>query len=244
MADNIHETHPTPASEPVPPSGLKGNGADEMSDNNVTPQQPAAKSPITAEEQAVLDEAEELANDALLDEDDGDDPGAKDEVSQSLVVKKLPAFVSFMASPTTFELFGTVLALGMDELLYCTTKSFAPNFEEDVELRRFRFYETVTPDGVVRLVWCPLPGKDEKKPNSWITSKIDALEHAKTMWTTMRSRKKLQQWTYRPSRKQKEHGKPKFSGRTPAQWILELKKQGMLVVSKDHEFYKKATDSE
>jgi hypothetical protein len=221
--------------------GNKGNSQDD----NVTPlsvHAKAAKPLISAEEQAVLDAAEELASDAILDEDDGDDPGARDEVVQGLIVKKLPPFVSFRASPDTFDLFGTVLSQGMDELLFVTTRSFAPNFEEDVELRRYRFFETVTSDGVARLVWCAVPGKNEKKPNAWVTTKLEALEHAKSKWTTMRSRQKLQQYTYRPSRQQ--HGEPKFSGRSRAEWILELKKQGMLVVSKDHDFYKKATDSE
>ena len=108
-----------------------------------------------------------------------------------------------------------------------------------------RFFETVTTDGVVRLVWCFLPEKGGRQPNEWITSKLAALEHAQKLWTTMRSRTKLQQFTYRPSRKQEEeHGVPKFSGRTPQQWIAELHKLGMLVVGKDHAFYRKATDSE
>ena len=60
----------------------------------------------------------------------------------------------------------------------------------------------------------------------------------------MRTRTKLSQYTFRPSSKQKEHGDPKFSGRIPEQWVGELKKLGLLVDSKDHEFYRKATDSE
>jgi hypothetical protein len=77
-----------------------------------------------------------------------------------------------------------------------------------------------------------------------MTSKLAALEHSQKQWTTMRSRKKLQQYTYRPSRKQKEYGEPRFSGRTPAQWVAELRKQGMMVEDKNHPYYKKATDSE
>jgi hypothetical protein len=132
----------------------------------------------------------------------------------------------------------------MDELLYVTTKSFAPHFEEDVELRRVRFFETVTTDGVIRLVWCMVPEKNGRQPNSWQTSKLAALEHAQSQWTTMRTRSKLTQYTFSPSTKQKEHGEPKFSGRTPQQWVVELKKLDRLVDSKDHAFYRKATDAE
>jgi hypothetical protein len=211
--------------------------------DNITPLQPptkAAKTQISAEERAILDEAEELAKDAILEDTDGDDPGAKDEVAQIIVVKNLPKFVSFRVNPVHFELFGTVLQQGMDEVCYPTTKSFAPNFEEDVELKRYCFYETVTRDGVIRLVWAPKPGKDEK--NLWIKTKVEAMEHAKQQWTAMRSRTSLGQWTYRPSRKQE--GEPKFSGRTSTQWTLELKKAGLLVTDKQHAFYKKATDNE
>jgi hypothetical protein len=131
----------------------------------------------------------------------------------------------------------------MDDLLYVTTRSFAPHFEEDVELRRFRFFETETTDGVVRLVWCAVPDMSGRQPNAWITTKLAALEDGQKMWTTMRSRTKLGQYTFRPAAKQ-EREEPKFSGRTPQQWIAELKKLGMLVDDKTHDFYRKATDSE
>jgi hypothetical protein len=58
----------------------------------------------------------------------------------------------------------------------------------------------------------------------------------------MRSIKLLKQYTYRRSRK--DYGKPKFSGRSRGQWVAELHKLGMLVNSKEHPFYKKATDTE
>jgi len=211
-----------------------------MDQDNVA-QFPATPSP---EELATLDAFEELAHDAILDDDEGDAPGDKDEISRPLVVKRLPKFAVFRASQTTFDLWGTSDQQGMDELLFVTTKTFASRFEEDVELRRVRFFETVTTDGVIRLVWCIVPEKTGRQPNSWQTSKLAALEHAQSQWTTMRTRMKLAQYTFRASSKQKEHGEPKFSGRTPQQWVGELKKMGMLVDSTDHEFYRRATDSE
>jgi hypothetical protein len=238
---------------------LKGNGADAVHqtveeavcktvhgddmNENVTPfTAPKSSEPHISEgEKAALDKAEELANDALLDDDEGDEPGASDEITRSLVVKKLPRFANFRASPVTFDLWGTIDQQGMDERVIVTTRSFAPAFEEDVELRRFRFFETVTSDGVVRLVWCPVPDKGGKA-NSWITSKLAALEHGQKEWTTMRSRPKLDQWTFRAS--SKDYGTPKFSGRTKAQWIAELDKLGLLVTNRKHEFFRKATDSE
>jgi hypothetical protein len=201
------------------------------------------KSAVTSEDHRILDEAEQLAAAAILDDDDGDAPGDRDEVTRALVVKKLPRFAIFRASKKTFDLWGTVDQQGMDELIFVTTKNFAPNFEEDVELKRVRFFETVTTDGVVRLVWCMVPEKRGRQPNSWQTSKLAALENGQEVWTTMRSRQALAQYTFRPARKQ-DYPPPKFSGRTPGQWILELKRQGFYVDNKDHDFFKKATDSE
>jgi hypothetical protein len=213
--------------QPVPPSGDPPEGA----------------SLVTQEDHKTLDEAERLADDAILDDDEGDAPGDKDEILRPLVVKKLSRFAIFRASPQTFDLWGTSDKEGMEELLFVTTKSFAPEFEEDVELRRVRFFETVTEDGVVRLVWCMVPEKSGRQPNSWQTSKLAALEHAQTRWTTMRSRTKLGQYTFRPAAKQ-DRGKPVFTGRSPQEWVVELKKLGMLVDDKTHPFYRKATDSE
>jgi hypothetical protein len=232
---------PAQPQDPSPTTKRGRKAANGQIDQDSAAQFPATPSP---EELAALDAFEVLAADAILDDDEGDVPGDKDEISRPLVVKKLPRFAVFRASQTTFDLWGTSDQQGMDDLLYVTTKSFAPNFEEDVELRRVRFFETVTTDGVVRLVYCFVPEKTGRKPNGWLTSKLAAMEHAQLKWTTMRSRQKLQQYTFRPSAKQKEYGEPTFSGRTPQQWVAELKKQGLLVDSKDHEFYRKATDSE
>jgi hypothetical protein len=203
----------------------------------------AIKASVSQAERQTLDEAERLAADAILDDDDGDAPSDKEEIAQALIVKKLPRYSHFRASPMTFDLWGTTDRAGMDDLLFVTTKSFAPNFEDDVDLVRVRFFETVTSDGVVRLVWCTVPEKGGRLPNSWQTSKLAALEHAQQHWTTMRSRKLLSQYTFRPSRNQ-NRPEPKFSGRSAAQWLLELKNQGMLVDSTNHDFFKKATDSE
>ena len=105
-----------------------------------------------------------------------------------------------------------------------------------------RFYETETSDGVVRLIWCFVPEKDGRRPNLWLTSKTAALDMSLKLWTTMRSRKKLGQYTYRQANK--DYGEPKFSGLTKGQLVAQLKQQGMLVDSKDHPYYRKATDTE
>jgi hypothetical protein len=231
----------------IPPGVGKPNGENnpEPFADNVTPFDPgtSARPAIGPAERETLDREEALANDALLDDDEGDAPGDRDEIVKPLVDKKLPKFSIFQASLVTFELWGTVEQSGMDELLWLTTKSFAPNFEDDVELRRYRFYETVTTDGIVRLIWCPVPGKDERRPNAWIITKLDAMTLAQGTWTTMRSRSKLGQWTYRAAKRQDYPG-PKFSGRTPTQWVTELRKLKMIVDTPDHHFYKRATDNE
>ena len=121
-----------------------------------------AKSDHAADE-AVLDEAERLAADAILDDDDGDEPGQREEETLPLVAGKLPKFANFRCSPVTFDLWGTTDRVGMDDLVFVTTRSFAPNFEDDVELRRVRFFETATTDGVIRLVWCMVPDRPRQR---------------------------------------------------------------------------------
>jgi len=59
------------------------------------------------DDRAVLDEFEQLAADTILDDDDGDDPGANEEITTPLVFKKLPKFCNFRANPETFDLWGT-----------------------------------------------------------------------------------------------------------------------------------------
>jgi hypothetical protein len=225
-------------SEPKP--AFKIVGDDSPTDNNET--QTAHADEQHSNDEIVLDEAEALARDALLDDDDGEEPGEKDEIAAPLVEKKLPKFANFRASLITFDLWGVTDRQGMDDLLFCTIKSFAPNFEDDVDLSRVRFFETVTTDRVIRLIWCFVP-ESKGKTNNWVTSKLAALEHSQHQWTAMRSRKLLQQYTYRPARRQ-DYSEPVFSGRTPVQWVVELRKLGMLVIDKNHPYYKKATDTE
>jgi hypothetical protein len=218
-----------------------GSSTDQPALSVVTDMPADQPVPDQATDEAALDEAERLAADAILDDDDGDEPGQREEETLPLVVKQVPKFANFR-SKKLFETWGTVDRQGMDDLVFITTRSFAPNFEDDVDLRRVRFYETVTPDQVVRIVYCFVPETGSRTPNTWITSKLAAMEMAETQWTTMRSRRKLAQYTFRPS--SKDYGEPKFSGLTPAQHLANLKKLGLLVDSKDHPFYKKATDSE
>jgi hypothetical protein len=236
---------PTPVQNSEEPTSLKlslvGNtdGATPPQDNA----EPAAPLHLDPAQKAELDAFEQEADNYILADDDGDEPGASDEIKTVEVVKQLPKFVNFRSNPaTTFEMWGTTDRQGMDDLVFVCSKSFAPNFEDDVDLRRVRFYETATTDGVVRLVYCFVAEKDARKPNLWLSSKEAALELAKTCWTTMRSRKKLQQYTYRPARK--DYGEPKFTGLTRRELVDQLRKQGLVVEDKNHPFYKRATDSD
>jgi hypothetical protein len=206
------------------------------------PPPPLEPDPVPAADHTALDEAEQLLAESILTDDDGDEPGETDEIKIPIVVKKLPQFANFRAKPL-FELWAASSHEGMDETIHPTTKTFAPQFENDVDLRRCRFYETVTAnDNVVRLVWAFVPDAGERNRNLWVASKIAALEHARDKWTTMRSRKKLQQYTFRASTK--DFGEPRFSGLTKEEHLKNLKEQGFLVTDKDHPFYKRATDTE
>lgn len=239
---------PTDKVVPLQPKAefSSGNGAAPPVTVPTTSAPPRSASQPTPEtDKAVLDERERLLADTILDADDGDTPD--DIETNPPLVKKLPKFANFRASPVTFDLWGTTDQQGMDELLFTTTKSFAPEFEDDVELRRVRIFETVTAgDGIVRLVYCFVPERMVRggggNGNNWGVSKLAALEHAQHKWTAMRSLQKLGQYTFRPSRK--DYGEAKFSGLTPLQHIENLKKDGTLITNKDHPFFKKATDTE
>jgi hypothetical protein len=200
------------------------------------PEPEAPTGEISQQDRATLDEAERLAADCILDSDDGNEPGENDEIKITPIQKNLPKYAVFMSKPIC-DLWATALQQGMKDLIFTTTKTFAPRFEDDVDLRRCRFYETVThPDNVLRVIWAFLPEASERSSNLWTETKYQAMEFAKTQWTTMRSRTKLQQYTYR--------GEPRFSNLTPQQYLMKFKEQGVLVVGEDHHFFKTATDTE
>ena len=197
---------------------------------------------VSREDQEALNEAERLLADSILTDEDGDEPGERDEVKTPLFTKKLPQFAIFQAKRVV-DVWAAPSRDGMDDTIVITTKTFAPNFENDLELRRCRIYETVTAnDNVVRLTWAFIPETHDKTGNTWTISRFNTFEHAIGVWTTMRSRKKLSQYTFR--RAARDHGPPRFSGLTPAQHLQNLKEMGLLVDSRDHPFFKKATDSE
>jgi hypothetical protein len=230
--------------------GFLDNGAagpetatNEPAASKNTKAKPAALAAIdNTTAQRAMDDFEALAADTILADDDGDEPTDSDEVSELLIEKSLPQFAKYRTNPVSFDLWGVSYRKGMDQDLFVTTKSFAPEFEEDVDLRRVRFFETVAEDGVIRLVYCFVPEKTGRRPLPSQTSKLAALKAGEKNWMTMRWRKKLLQWTFRPSRK--DYGEPKFSGLTPVQFVAKLRDQGLLVDNKDHPFFKMATDSE
>jgi hypothetical protein len=130
---------------------------------------------------------------------------------------------------------------GLDRNIVVVSKEFAPVLEEETELRRVRFYETVTSDGVVRLVFNFMPDRNAKNQNTWLASKQAALEAAFTCWVTMRSRRNMQQYTHR--RALKDPGEPRFSGLRRGELIHKaLRLPGLLVEDEEHPFYKKAAD--
>src|SRR5215813_3049803 len=92
--------------------------------------EPAPEPVNNRNDEAVLDEFERLAADTILDDDDGDEPGAKEEISRPLVAKNLPKFANFRSNEVTFDMWGTTDREGMDDLVFVTTKKFAPNFED------------------------------------------------------------------------------------------------------------------
>jgi hypothetical protein len=193
-------------------------------------------------DEAALDDFEALERATTLDGDEDDEPGAKEEIAVIPVVAKLPKFARFRTNPeTVFDMWATTDEAGMDRTVIVVTKEFAPVLEEEVELRKVRFYETVTADGVVRLVYNFLPEKDAKTPNTWLASKAAALDMSLTAWVTMRSVTKLAQYTFR--RANKDYGEPRFSGLSRGELIHRaLRKPGLLVEDDSHPFYRKAAD--
>jgi hypothetical protein len=90
------KSDPKPAFKVVGNDSPPGNGDDSAKPTDE----------LRTDDEAVLDEYERLAADTILDDDDGDDPGAKDEIAAPLVEKNLPKFANFMSSPVTFALWG------------------------------------------------------------------------------------------------------------------------------------------
>ena len=140
-------------------------------------------------------------------------------------------------------MWGTTDENGMEKVVVPVSKEFAPVLEEEVELRRVRFYETATPDGVVRLAYCFMPDKDEKTPNTWLASKQACFEKAKSCWVSMRSNRQVQQYVFRANTR--DLGSPQFSGMGRGELIdSALRKPGLLAEDDSHPFYRKAADLE
>src|SRR5262249_34522515 len=130
---------------PVEPPGSK-TGVEDTTEPQVIP--PATR----RADEAVLDQYEALERAPVLDDDDDDEPGTKEEISVIPIVNKMPKFARFRVNRDTFfDMWGTSDENGLDRTVVAVTKEFAPVLEEEAELRRVRFYETVTSDGVVRL---------------------------------------------------------------------------------------------
>jgi hypothetical protein len=204
----------------------KPNGADQ------------ARPPLSAADKATLDEYERLESATIIDEDDAEVEGS-DEPSVIDVEDRIPKWTPFRVNPdTSFVLWGVIHQAQMDKTIITTTKEFAPELEaQEVDLRPVRFWETVTADGVVRLVYSFTPEKGARKPNTWLASKREVMNAARTDWITMASRRKLGKFTYRKCRR--DHGEPKFSGYTIGQLIeYGLRRQGLLVENEEHDFYK------
>jgi hypothetical protein len=195
--------------------------------------------PVSDAEQ--LDEFEKLARDNILEEDE-DETSRDDEKGVIAVVSKIPKFVGFRVNPATvFDLFGLTDAAGMDKAVLVVTRDFAPVLEEYEDLRRVRFYETVSFDGVPRIVYNFMPDRDARTPNLWLASKQEAMEAAATRWVTMRSRRKLGKFAHQVCRR--DYGTPKFTGWTIGEIIqYALRNQGLLIENEVHPFYRKAAD--
>jgi hypothetical protein len=190
-----------------------------------------------------LDEYERIARDCILEEDE-DEVSRDDEKGIIAVISKMPKFVGFRVNPATIiDLFGLTDADGLEKTVLAVSKEFAPTLEEYEDLRRVRFYETVSFDGVPRIVYNFMPDKDSRTPNLWLASKKEVMEAAVKHWVTMRSRRKLGKFTHQRCRR--DYGEPRFLGWSVGEIIIHvLKKPGLLIESEDHPFYRKAADLE
>jgi hypothetical protein len=224
---------------------LRGNRAEppQPNDGGSSPDGNATASPLDSDK-AVLDEFERLERDNIL-EDDEDEVVDEDEPGIIEVAAKPPKYTPFRVNPETkFDLLGVVHSNknGMEKTIIAVTKDFAPQIEAyDVELRRVRFYEVVTPDGVVRLIYGFVPERGIRTPNAWLVSKRDAMEFAESNWTIMSSLQKQGKVGYRKSRR--DLGEPKFSGYSRGQLIhYGLRKSGLLAEDETHPFYRKIAE--
>jgi|SRR5215469_4199389 len=198
---------------------------------------PAAP-PLSDADKAILDEYERLESATVIDEDDTEIDGG-DEPSTIEVEDRIPRWTPFRVNPnTSFVLWGVIHHSNMDKTIIVSTKEFGPELEaQEVDLRPVRFWETVTQDSVIRLVYSFVPEKGARKPNNWLVSKREVMNAAKDDWVTMTSRPKFGKFTFRKCRR--DHGEPKFSGYTIGQLIeYGLRKPGLLVENETHAFYK------
>jgi hypothetical protein len=194
-------TNATPSKKVAGEPGATGNGATEpvaADESNKLKLATIGPQLVPTVDHAALDEAEQLLAATMLTHDDADEPGERDEVKIPLFTKKLPQFAIFMAQ-FVVDVWAAPVRDGMEDTIVITTKAFAPNFENDLELKRCRIYETVTAnDNVVRLTFAFIPEARDKTGNAWTISRFNAFEHATRVWTTMRSRQKLGQYSSGP----------------------------------------------
>jgi hypothetical protein len=232
MNDDIPMANPE---QPAP----RPNGA-ELNARHRGRQSPVEEIPPSAADAAALDEFAHLERE-ILDDDDGDEPAGQEEAGIIPVATKLPKFVPFRVNPATwFDLWATTDTSGSDKTILAVSREFAPQLEEEDEgLRRCRFYESVTEDGVVRLIASYLPDADSLKPNTWLASKKAGLELAMTCWVTMRTRRREERYAFR--RVTHDLGEPHFSGYSRGQLIeFALRRPGLFVEDASHRYYKKA----
>jgi hypothetical protein len=220
------------------------NGTDDLIELNARRrsgrQSSAEGGASNAADAAVLDAFAHLEQE-ILDDDDGDEPAGREEAGIIPVVKKLPKFVPFRVNPlTVFDLWATTETSGVDTTVLGVSREFAPQLEEEDEgLRRCRFYESVTEDGVVRLITNFLPDADSSRPNTWLASKKAGLELAMTCWVTMRTKLREQRYAFR--RVTHDLGEPRFSGYSRGQLIeFALRRPGLFIEDASHRYYKKA----
>jgi len=198
---------------------------------------------LSKEDRAALDEYERLERDNILDDEDVDPDSDTDEPGVIEIVDKPPKWTPFRVNrATVFDLWGVTNQVGMDKTIVAVTKEFAPEIEAlDIDLRRVRFWEVATPDGVVRLIYGYLPEKGARSPNPWLISKREAMEHACGHWTILSSRKRLGKYAFRKSKKPLPA--PQFSGYTRGGLIeFGLRKNGLLVEDNTHPFYRKVAE--
>ena len=113
--------HNSPAADPPP-----GDNVHPLPNGAAQPEPSHDPAEARQTDKAVLDNYEALERSVILDDEDEDELGGKDEIAAIPIVKKMPKFTRFRVNPeTVFDMLATTDEAGMESTIIAVSKEFA-----------------------------------------------------------------------------------------------------------------------